>query len=104
MLTLEGSNSISNNIHTDSSQLELVEIEPSLHESPCNTKVLLITRVIFFLILAARFYLQMVENKSLLDIFLFLTNVGFSFTIMFYLLTLVDYVINEVVRPKVSQR
>ena len=66
--------------------------------------VLLITRVIFFLTLAARFYLQMVENKSLLDIFLFLTNVGFTFTIMFYLLTLVDFAINEVFRQKVSPR
>ena len=104
MQTVETNNSNRNTLNNNSSQSSVVEIQPSLHDSTCNNKVLLIIRLIFFLILSARFYLQVEENKTFLDIFLFLTNVGFTFTIMFFCLSLTDYLLNEMFQPKVSPR
>jgi len=71
-------------------------MEINIHDSPCGRILLIVVRVLFFLALATREYFHLKDDKTLFDnAFLYLTNFGFTLTLLFYANCMWDILFNE---------
>ena len=80
------------------------KVEVSIHYSLISSYALLVFRILAFLVLSFRYWLELSSMRSFFITYEFLTELGMHLTWLYFSLVCTDYLLNQISSKKHSEK